>query len=616
MIGGLKHTVKTPNPSLRKGRKADATIQHRVCCPGLLRLRLAMALLYLLLTSYASLLCLPANAQDITSNLVGHWKMNDGTGAGTAADEGSGGNDGTLTNMDSASDWVAGQFGGGLDFDGSNDHVAAGASGFDPNANDFTLSMWLYAHANDLENSNSRALFSQSDGTGNGRTWLYIHNTDGNLKQFLDGVAGDSGHTVTLNQWTHVALVHDDSADTVSWYINGAAANVNTSITPDAATGDFQFGVNKTLASGHYDGVLDDVRFYDRALSGTDVAALVTNLPGPVTCDSDYAGVMIYNDDENVLQYCNSTNWIDMGPKEAGGAGTCSSPTGTRGEVGYNFTQGVMQYCNGANWIQIGPAIAGSSPAAQIPTTGLTGYWDFEEGSGSTLNDQVGSKDGTLNNMEAGDWVAGVIGTGLQFDGVDEYVDLGTHPTEETVYSISAWFKTASNTQAIVSRAANAHCDYNPQIRAAATSESGCGGLNATAYNAATQDGEWHHVVFTRDGTDLNAYIDGALDYNDTFTAGAGSSFNGSLARLVFGATYSSASTYGQFFAGTIDEVRTYNVELTPAQILALYEGTGGTSSASSSTCSNPNGPAGEMIYNDDENIMQYCNGSEWIGIR
>lgn len=54
--------------------------------------------------------------------------------------------------------------------------------------------------------------------------------------------------------------------------------------------------------------------------------------------------------------------------------------------------------------------------------SGLVAFWDFEEGSGSLAEDITGNPiglNGTLNNMEGGDWVTGVIGTGLYFDSSD-----------------------------------------------------------------------------------------------------------------------------------------------------------------------------------------------------
>ena len=59
------------------------------------------------------------------TNLVGSWHLNEGSGATTAADTSGNGNNGTLTNMDPATDWVNGKFGKALDFDGSDDYVDA-----------------------------------------------------------------------------------------------------------------------------------------------------------------------------------------------------------------------------------------------------------------------------------------------------------------------------------------------------------------------------------------------------------------------------------------------------------------------------------------------------------
>lgn len=32
--------------------------------------------------------------------------------------------------------------------------------------------------------------------------------------------------------------------------------------------------------------------------------------------------------------------------------------------------------------------------------------------------------------------------------------------------------------------------------------------------------------------------------------------------------------------------------------------------------CSNPDGVAGQQMYNFQENVMQYCNGTEWRGVQ
>ena len=66
------------------------------------------------------LLASTASAAD--PSLVGWWKLNEG--AGGAANDSSGyGNNGTLVG---GPIWAAGQIGGGLEFDGTDDHVDCG----------------------------------------------------------------------------------------------------------------------------------------------------------------------------------------------------------------------------------------------------------------------------------------------------------------------------------------------------------------------------------------------------------------------------------------------------------------------------------------------------------
>ena len=64
-------------------------------------------------------------------------------------------------------------------------------------------------------------------------------------------------------------------------------------------------------ASNYFNGKLDDVRIYNRALTPAEIALLAQ---GPV-CSSPTApeGRMIYNDDHAVMQYCNGKDWVAVG---------------------------------------------------------------------------------------------------------------------------------------------------------------------------------------------------------------------------------------------------------------------------------------------------------------
>lgn len=71
------------------------------------------------------------------------------------------------------------------------------------------------------------------------------------------------------------------------------------------------------------------------------------------------------------------------------------------------------------------------------------GWWKFDKRSDSTAVDSSGfGHDGTLNNMEDTDYVDGVIGLALKFDGVDDFVSI---PSLDLVglntLTITAWVK-------------------------------------------------------------------------------------------------------------------------------------------------------------------------------
>lgn len=90
-------------------------------------------------------------------------------------------------------------------------------------------------------------------------------------------------------------------------------------------------------------------------------------------------------------------------------------------------------------------------------------------------------------------------------------------------------------------------------------------------------DGAWHHVAFTYDGSNARIYIDYALDkkasdssdrvYDKTGTIPTYSSNN---ATWIGGYAYGDANNGGRKFPGVIDEVRVSNAVLTPDQFLRM----------------------------------------------
>ncbi|MHC4463713.1 MAG: hypothetical protein ACYS30_20120, partial [Planctomycetota bacterium] len=66
-------------------------------------------------------------------------------------------------------------------------------------------------------------------------------------------------------------------------------------------------------------------------------------------------------------------------------------------------------------------SMCGSASSSE-PIQGLISQWKFDEGEGSIAYDSVGGNDGTIYGAQ---WTTGQVNGALQFDGHDDYVEVG-----------------------------------------------------------------------------------------------------------------------------------------------------------------------------------------------
>ena len=92
------------------------------------------------------------------------------------------------------------------------------------------------------------------------------------------------------------------------------------------------------------------------------------------------------------------------------------------------------------------PGEAGKKEESTDKTS--VGWWSFDEGKGEIANDKSPNKNkGTING--AG-WTAGRVGSGLKFDGINNYVEVSNHPGLQSpeAITIEAWiYPTAPHQQ-------------------------------------------------------------------------------------------------------------------------------------------------------------------------
>jgi chitodextrinase len=217
-------------------------------------------------------------------------------------------------------------------------------------------------------------------------------------------------------------------------------------------------------------------------------------------------------------------------------------------------------------------------------TTGLVGYWPFDEGSGSTASDASGS--GNTGTLVSGPvWTAGRRGSALAFDGVASYVRVASTPALNSYpLTVAFWMKTASTSGigGLVNKYADLSlngwqvymnagrlCAWYVKDGANYVDDGGVCPLGVSGFN----DNQWHQVAFVVDATGGKMYVDGVLrnSLGWTGTPGAVSTTQ----ELHIGQYPGLAS--GGFFAGVIDDVRIWDPALSAADILALYTGAGDT---------------------------------------
>ena len=194
----------------------------------------------------------------------------------------------------------------------------------------------------------------------------------------------------------------------------------------------------------------------------------------------------------------------------------------------------------------------------------LVGFWNFNEGSvsGSTAYDNsTWGNDGTV--IGATQTSDGKFGGAMEFDGVNDYVDV-THTPLAGIQdiTISAWFNPEDRDgyEIIIS---NANADYrialdssdNILVDVADRSIS----LADTGFDAVTS--VWQHVVLTSISGDTNLYYNGV---KSDISSNAGTISSTSIWHI-------GAREAGLFFNGSIDEVAIWNRVLTPEEINASY---------------------------------------------
>ena len=202
---------------------------------------------------------------DLQKGLIGHWTMNSADiSGGTLYDKSAYDNHGTVNGAAVES---AGPVGGSMKFDGSSNQITLPELGISGDVS-LSVSAWFKvdSDANDKNN-----IFGFGTAGTNDQTFSIRTSSDGSYRFYFWANDLDASVSNFFGSWTHVVATYDSDSSDRRIYHNGSLANSDNPSNPSFQNQSYQIsGFN----GEYFDGMISDVRLYNRALSQSEINQL------------------------------------------------------------------------------------------------------------------------------------------------------------------------------------------------------------------------------------------------------------------------------------------------------------------------------------------------------
>lgn len=212
-----------------------------------------------------------------TKGLVGHWSS---IGSGrTWFDLAGNGNNGTLTNGPT---WTAGLHSArkAVSFDGTDDYVTTPVGS--TNVLNFTSSFAIAFWVKPINTTANTRWIDRSFATSYkiGRSNL------GGASTTVDFYLGGTqilGGSYVIGEWMHIVAMFDAPNTAQTLYKNGILIASGTASAPAGNANALRFGASSPSPGNYFKGTLDDIRFYNRPLSDSEIKLLASPSFEPIS---------------------------------------------------------------------------------------------------------------------------------------------------------------------------------------------------------------------------------------------------------------------------------------------------------------------------------------------
>lgn len=467
-----------------------------------------------------------------------------------------------------------------LNFDGNNDLVNCGNnSSVQITGNQITLEAWVRAESFKPTFNDGTIINKEQNGFMSDNGYMIRVGGSG---QVNFNIGDGSWHEITsptnsltVGTWHHLAATYDGA--TMIIYVDGNIVSSSTSFTGNIgnSTADLRIG-NVTNLSRCFDGDIDEVRIWNIVRTQTEIqnnmdcvsktsSGLVAyyKFNQGITASNNASETILFdetiNENNGLLSNFTlngtSSNWLSGSNVPTLNLPTATSPiiyqigdtasalTATSGETG------LLWYTTAT-----GGTGSTSAPTPSTSSIGSTSYWVSSTNTNGCESNRV-EIIVEVNPIPPGSYL-NFDGTGDRITGVNTNLPQGNSPR-----TIETWVRNSTGNDMTIFNYGNVN-GVNNQIFTLHLYNGiyiiGYFNDISTGYNI--NDGNWHHVAVSHDGTNTRIYVDGNLINTTAKT------YNTNGYDFQIGTSFRNGS-YLFDLSGSLDEIRIWNYARTLTEI-------------------------------------------------